>query len=98
MFNSLILHCPARGLTSVNCVKRPEGGGGYYNILNIPRLGSYFGVQNIEFPFFFFFFFFSGVGGGGVRKCIFLGVCGFCGYYWGSPQNWTIFRGQFYAF
>ena len=48
-------------------------------------------------------------GGGGTlifsyihRLGSFLGVQNFefkyCGYFWGSSQNWTVFRGHFYAF
>ena len=39
--------------------------GGYSNILDIRRLGSYFGVQNIEFPYFFW--------GGGFQKNVYFG-------------------------
>ena len=34
----------------------------------------------------------------GFRKMTIFGVCRFCGYFWGQSQNWTIFRGHFYAF
>ena len=29
---------------------------------------------------------------------MFFGVGRFCGYFLGSSENWTIFRGHFYAF
>ena len=48
------------------------------------------------FIFFYFFFFF---GGGGYQKSeYFLGYDDFVDILWGSSQNWTSFRGHFYAF
>ena len=59
----------------------------------IRRLGPFFGVRNFEFHFFFF-----GGGGGGVQKMNIFWVWRFCGNFLGSSQNWTIFKGHFYAF
>ena len=45
------------------------------------------------------FFFLGGGGGGGVQKNeYFLGTKILWIFFWGSSQNWTIFRGHFYAF
>ena len=77
-----------------------EGGGGGRGTLifsNKPRLGLFFWVQNFESHYFFFFFFFWG-GGVGFRKNIFWGYEDFVDIYWGSSQNWTIFRCHFYVF
>ena len=60
------------------------GGGGYSDIFNIRRLGSIFGVKNFEFQYFVGF---------SEKMNIF-----FAGYFLGSSQNWTIFRGYFYTF
>ena len=46
------------------------------------------GVQSFEFQYFLVL----------IEKWIFFGVWRFCGYFLGSLQNWTIFRGHFYAF
>ena len=63
-------------------------GWGHSDIFIIRRLGSFFGFQNCEFQFFFF-----------IRNInIFWGYKGFCGYFLGSSQNWTIFRGHLHAF
>ena len=35
---------------------------------------------------------------GGFQKMNFFGVLRFCGYFLGSSQYWTIFRGHFIAF
>ena len=52
--------------------------------------------------FFIIFFFFWGGGGGGVQNIEFQYFCGFSedfvDIFWGSSQNWTVFRGHFYAF
>ena len=55
----------------------------------IPRLGPFFGVQNFKFQYFGFFFF---------RKINIWGYEDFGDIFLGSSQNWTIFRGHFYAF
>ena len=52
----------------------------------IRRLGSFLGFEILNFNF-------SG-GGGGFRKIYIFGGMNFLG----SSQNWTIFRGHFYAF
>ena len=57
------------------------------------RLGSFFVVQILNFIIFYIFF----RGGGGQKNEYFL-VFIFFGYFWWSSQNWTIFRGHFYAF
>ena len=49
----------------------------------IRRLGSFFGVQNFGFS---------------EKIIFFLGYEDFVDISWGSSQNWTILRGQFYAF
>ena len=72
----------------------PEGGGGGGGTLifsYICRRGSFYGVQHIIFQYFWEFsekliFFLS-----------FLGYEDFVDIFWGSSQNWTIFRGHFYA-
>ena len=56
----------------------------------IHRLGHFFLVQTFEFHFFFRKLNILGGGGGGL-------VGRFCGYNFGSLQNWTIFRGHFYT-
>ena len=46
-------------------------------------LGLFFGVKNSEFQYFFCIF----------RKMnIFGGYDDFCGYFWGSSQNWASLR------
>ena len=50
----------------------------------IRRLGSFFRVHNFEFHYFW----------GGFRKM----YEDFVDIFWGSSQNWTLFRGNFYAF
>ena len=66
------------------------------DILALPRLGLFLGVQNFEFQYFW-----------GFQKTDYFG-----GYedfvdildvdvdvdFLGSSQNWTIFRGHFYTF
>ena len=54
----------------------------------MPRLGSFFGVQNFEFQYFLGF----------QKNKNFLGMNILWIFFFGSPQNWTIFRGRFYAF
>ena len=54
----------------------------------IRRLGTFFWVQNFDFQYFW----------GVSEKQIFLGYEDFVDIFWGSSQNWTIFRGHFYAF
>ena len=56
---------------------------------NICRLGSFLGVQNFGFQYF----------GGFSEKMNILGVMKILWTFLGeSSQNWTIFRGNFYAF
>ena len=74
----------------------PRGGRGNVIFSYIRRLGSFLGVQNFDFRYFFFFF--LGGGGGGFRKMNFLGGMKFLWIFFGSSQNWTIFRGYFHAF
>ena len=71
------------------CMFEISPGGGAFTLIR--RLGS--------------FFFFGGGGGVKILNFNFLGVFQkkngvwrFCGYFWGDIQNWTIFRGHFYAF
>ena len=52
------------------------------------RLGLFFWVQNFEFQLFLGF----------QKNEYFWGYEDFVDSFWGSSQNWTIFRGHFYAF
>ena len=52
------------------------GGGSTLKILDIRRLGLFFGVQHFEFKYFRGFF----------RKMSIFGVLRFCGYFWGSHK------------
>ena len=61
----------------------PRGGGGGVTLIYIHRHGLIFGVQNFEFQYFWGFH----------KNNILLGM-----NFFGSSQNWTIFRGYFYAF
>ena len=65
------------------------GGGGGSDISYIRRLGSFFGVQNFEFQYLLGF---------SEKIHIFWGMKILWIFFWGSSQNWTIFRGHFYAF
>ena len=56
--------------------------------------GHFFGSKFWISLFIYFFFW-----GGGVQKNeYFFGYEDFVDIFWGSSQNWTIFRGYFYAF
>ena len=69
--------------------------GGTLIFLYIRRLGPFFGVQILNFNILFFFL----GGGGGVQKNEYLlEYEDFVDIFWGTSQNWTIFRGHFYAF
>ena len=69
--------------------KTPGGGGVATLIFSYVGLGHFLGVQNFEIQYFW----------GGFRKMnSFGGIKILCIYFFGSPQNWTIFRGHFYAF
>ena len=58
-------------------------------------LGSKFEFQYFFFIYLFFFFW----GGGGVQKKeYFWGYEDFVNIFFGSSQNLTVFRGNFYAF
>ena len=69
------------------------GGGCTLKVLYIRRLGLFFGFKILNFNIF---------GGFQKKKIFFLGGGGvyedFVDIFWGSPQNWPIFRGHFYAF
>ena len=68
------LHTPREGtLISLNIYVR--------------RLGSFFGVQNLNFNIF----------KGFQKNEYFLGMK-ILWIFFGSSQNWTVFRGHFYAF
>ena len=54
----------------------------------IRRFGSFCGGQNFEFQHFLGF----------QKNKYFLGYEDFVYIFWGPSQNWTIFRGYFYAF
>ena len=67
----------------------PRGkGGGTLIFSYIHRLGPFFWVQNFEFRYFWGF----------QKNKYFLGYENFVDIFLGSSQNWTIFRGHFYAF
>ena len=67
---------------------RGGGGGGTLIFSYIGRLGQFFWVPNFEFQYFFLVF----------RKMnIFWGMKILWIFFW-SSQNWTIFKGHFYAF
>ena len=54
----------------------------------IRRLGSFLGVQNFEFQYFLRF----------SEILIFFWKWRFCGYFFGSSQNWTVFSMHFGSF
>ena len=67
------------------------GAGGYSDISYIRRLESFFcggGVKILNFNIFWGF----------QKNEYFWGYEDFVDIFWGSSQNWTIFRGHFYAF
>ena len=66
------------------------GGGGEGTLIlsYIRRLGSIFWVQYFEFQYFWGF----------QKNEYFGGHEDFVDFFGGSSQNWTIFRGHFYAF
>ena len=71
---------------------RPRGGGGGTLIFSyICRLGSFFLVFGFEILNFNIF-------GGFQKNKYFFGYEYFVDIFLGSSQNWTIFRGHFYAF
>ena len=63
-------------------------GGGTLIFSYIRRLGSFLGVQNLEIQYFWGF----------QKNEYYLGYEDFIDILLGSSQNWTIFRGYFYAF
>ena len=65
------------------------GGGGTLIFAYIRRHGSFFWVQNFELQYFWGF---------SEKINIFLGYEYFVDIFLGSSQNWTTFRGHFYAF
>ena len=68
----------------------PGGGGrgGTLIFSYIRRLGPFFWGQNFEFQYFLGF----------QKNKYFFGCEDFVDIFFGSSQNWTIFRGQIYAF
>ena len=67
----------------------PRGGGGGTLIFSyIRRLGPFFGFKILNFNIFW----------GCQKNKYFLGYEDFVDIFWGSSQNWTIFRFDFYAF
>ena len=75
----------------MNTVPTPSGGGGgggTLKFLYIRRLGLFFGVQNFEFQNFLLVF---------KKINIYLGMK-ILWIFLGSPQNWPIFMGHFFAF
>ena len=65
-----------------------RGGGGTLMFSYILRLGSVFGFKILNFNIF----------GGFQKNKYFLGYEDFVDSFLGSSQNWTIFRGHFFAF
>ena len=65
------------------------GGGGYSGIFIHSYIGSvhFFGFKILNFDIWGF-----------QKNKYFLGYEYFVNIFWGSSQNWTIFRGHFYAF
>ena len=63
-------------------------GGGTLIFSYIRRLGSFFGVNILNYNNFWGF----------QKNNYFLGYEVFRDIFWGSSLNWTIFRGHFYAF
>ena len=68
------------------------GGGGTMIFSYIHWLGSFFGFKIFNLTIG------GGGGGGGSEKIIFWGFEDFVDSFWGSSQNLTIFRGNFYEF
>ena len=58
------------------------GGGGTQKFSYIPRLGSIFGLEYLNFNIFWGF----------QKKKTFLGYEDFMDFFWGSSQDWTSFR------
>ena len=75
--------------TPTHPTHNPRGGGGGTLIFSyVRRLGSFFGVKILNFNIF-----------GGFQKNKYLfGYKDFVDIFLASSLNWTIFRGQFYAF
>ena len=67
---------------------KPRGRGVTLIFSCICRLGSFFGVQILNFNIF----------GGFQKNEYFWGMKILWIFFGGSPQNWTIIRGHFYAF
>ena len=68
------------------CVEHSQGGTLIFSYIR--RLGPFFWVQNFNFDIFWGF----------QKNKYFLGYENFVDIFLGSSQNWTIFRGHFYAF
>ena len=77
-------------MSSVTYIRpRGRGGGRTLIFLDIRRLGSFFsGFKILNFNIFGVF----------RKNKYFLGYEDFVDIFGGSSQNWTIFRGHFYAF
>ena len=69
----------------------PTSKGGTLILSYIRSLGSIFGVKHFEFQYFHIFCVFR-------KNDIVFGYEDFVDIFWGPSQNWTIFRGHFYAF
>ena len=65
-------------------------GGGYSDMFILAYIGSghFLGFKILNLTIF----------GGFPKKEYFRGHRRFCGYFFGSAQNWTIFMGHFYVF
>ena len=68
--------------------QRARGGGGTLILPYIRRLGPFFGFKILNSDIFLGF----------QKNKYFFGYDNFVDIFLGSSQNWTIFRGHFYAF
>ena len=73
-------------MTLGHCQFGPPGG--VLRYFHTYVCSGHFWVQNFEFQYFWGF----------QKNEYFLGCVDLVDIFWGSSQNWTIFRGHFYAF
>ena len=73
---------------NVQSIPLGGGGGGYSDIFIHVGSGHFFWFKILSFNIF----------GGFQKNEYFWGYEDFVDIFWGSSQNWTIFRGHFYAF
>ena len=69
------------------CLFPQRGVGGCSDIFIYIGSAIFFGIKILHFNIFW-----------GFQKKYFLGYEDFVDTFWGSSQNWTSFRGRFYAF